>query len=105
MISSTANIMTELFNSAKENLTVEQLDWLGNASSIAEVESLNVSAMLNALAATYDSTDKLHHPSDDQVQAMLWTLSEKVGVIGALTYIGAESEYLAAKRKEAESAS
>lgn len=95
MICTTQTALLELFKAAKPNLTDEQLNFFGNLLLHADEEARNLADTLTVLACA----DACKTTSDDEIQAILFSMANKAGVIASLIEIGIEAKHMAEERK------
>ncbi len=95
MISSAANALIALFEHSRDTLSPESLEWLAELSSVAQIESINISTQLNTLAMSYGSKDQSHLPNSERLAEILFGLASQVEIVNALLVVCSESAYLA----------
>jgi len=79
----TSNALRNLWESAADNLTPEQLEWFNGLTEFAKMEAENISVTLDTLAALH-AHDNNGWLSDSAVTNVLCSTSYQVATIAAL---------------------
>ena len=87
-----ANALYLAFDHCRDGLPPEQLRWLADCETLAQVETRNISETLMALAAIYDSSDVLAKPEDAQLAGVLYGLAGRLDTMDALLVIANEAD-------------
>lgn len=98
MIVSAASALLELYKTAKPHLTTEQLEWLSNLTTLAELEAGNLAETIRALANS-DATEQM---TEEEMSSILFGFADRAKSIAIFVAIGTEARSMAAERKSVE---
>lgn len=99
MIINSANALKELFDVAKDSLSIEKLEWLSDLDGVASCESVHVAAALNYLGSEHGATEE-KLLSNYNLACVLFGLSAQVEQIAAMIEISSDAKYLIEKKAE-----
>lgn len=89
--------LLELYEHASKTLPADKLEWLGNLAVHAELDAKNLSSTLAALASSIESVTSW--ASNEELQNILFGLSNQAALVAAVVYIASDAEETARERK------
>lgn len=92
-------MIQELFEHARETLSIQQLEKISNLVNSAELDAENIGTTLNTIATLMASDDKLNKPSDSELAAILWGLSYRANYVRELIAVSRDARFFLGQRQ------
>lgn len=90
---STSRALFELFETAADHLTHDQLAYLSRMNELAVLQSQSLSETCNLLASFYCDTENLNAPMAESTAEILWGVSLRLDHIGGLIKLAKSAAY------------